>query len=28
VVVVLGGNYGRAHGASHLEISTVENLLR
>lgn len=25
-IVVLGGNFGHNHGASHLEISTVENL--
>jgi len=25
-VVVLGGNFGTSHGASHIEISTVENL--
>jgi pyruvate kinase len=25
-IVVLGGNFGHFHGASHLEISTVENL--
>ncbi len=27
IVVILGGNFGRVHGASHLEISTVENLI-
>jgi pyruvate kinase len=27
-VIVLGGNFGWAHGASHLEISTVENLMK
>lgn len=27
-IVILGGNFDRAHGASHLEISTVENLCR
>ncbi len=25
-VVVLGGNFGKAHGASHIEITTVKNL--
>lgn len=27
-VVVLGGNFGTSHGASFIEISTVENLLQ
>lgn len=27
-VIVLGGNFGWDHGASHLEISTVANLMR
>jgi pyruvate kinase len=27
-VVVVGGNFGRKHGASYLEVSTVENLCR
>jgi len=27
-VVVLGGNFGTVHGASHLEISTMENLAK
>jgi len=27
-IVVLGGNYGISHGASFIEISTVENLLK
>jgi len=26
IIVVLGGNFGRPHGASHIEISTVSNL--
>ena len=26
-VVVIGGNFGRSHGASFIEISTVENLI-
>ena len=26
-VVILGGNFSREHGASHIEISTVENLV-
>jgi pyruvate kinase len=26
IIVVLGGNFGRTHGASHIEISTVSNL--
>ncbi|MGC9342600.1 MAG: hypothetical protein ACP5E3_07875, partial [Bacteroidales bacterium] len=25
-IVVVGGNFGRKHGASYLEVSTVENL--
>ncbi len=28
VVVILGGNYGVSHGASFIEISTVENLFK
>jgi pyruvate kinase len=28
IVVILGGNYGVSHGASFIEISTVENLLK
>jgi pyruvate kinase len=28
IVVVLGGNYGLSHGASFIEISTVENLFK
>jgi pyruvate kinase len=27
-IVVVGGNFGRKHGASYLEISTVENLCK
>jgi pyruvate kinase len=26
IIVVLGGNFGRRHGASHIEISSVSNL--
>lgn len=26
-IVVLGGNFGQSHGASHIEISTVDNLI-
>ena len=26
-IVVLGGNFGRCHGASHIEISTVKNII-
>ncbi len=26
IIVVLGGNFGKNHGASHIEISTVSNL--
>lgn len=28
IVVILGGNYGLSHGASFIEISTVENLFK
>lgn len=28
IIVVLGGNFGRSHGASHIEISSVSNLIR
>jgi len=28
IVVILGGNFGRKHGASYLEISSVENLIQ
>jgi len=27
-IVVLGGNFGRSHGASHIEISSVSNLCK
>jgi pyruvate kinase len=27
IIVVLGGNFGRSHGASHIEISSVINLI-
>jgi pyruvate kinase len=28
IIVVLGGNFGRKHGASHIEISSVSNLCK
>jgi len=28
LIVVLGGNFGRSHGASHIEISSVLNLIK
>jgi pyruvate kinase len=28
IVVILGGNYGVSHGASFIEISTIDNLLK
>jgi pyruvate kinase len=27
-IVILGGNFGQSHGASHIEISSVENLIQ